>query len=104
MSAAPFEWSEADEADVDPSTFVRPRPPRDPSQVYSIRIPVDWLEQIRQHAEARDLEPTQMLRGWILDRLDQHSPGIRVQQSATTDVLDLEAALRRAQFASRAIR
>lgn len=39
-------------------------------QVYSIRVPVDRLEQVRVLAKGRGVKPTIMLRGWILERLD----------------------------------
>jgi len=44
---------------------------RAPSQVYSIRVPVDRLEQVRRLASERDVAPTVMLRQWVLARLDQ---------------------------------
>jgi hypothetical protein len=43
---------------------------RSPSQVYSIRVPVDRLEQVRSLASARGLAPTAMMRQWVLARLD----------------------------------
>jgi hypothetical protein len=43
---------------------------RAPSQVYSIRVPVDRLEQVRRLASERDVAPTVMLRQWVLARLD----------------------------------
>lgn len=43
---------------------------RSPSQVYSIRVPVDRLEQVRSLAGARGLAPTAMMRQWVLARLD----------------------------------
>ena len=41
-----------------------------PSQVYSIRVPVERLEQVRSLANARGLAPTAMMRQWVLARLD----------------------------------
>jgi hypothetical protein len=41
-----------------------------PSQVYSIRVPVDRLEQVRRLASQRNLAPTAMLRQWVLAQLD----------------------------------
>ncbi len=43
----------------------------DPSQVYSIRIPVARLEQLRRLAESRGMTPTALARLWVLQRLDQ---------------------------------
>jgi hypothetical protein len=46
------------------------RLPSDPSQVYSIRIPVSRLDKIRRLAIRYKMPPTSMLRQWILERLD----------------------------------
>ncbi|MDP8930549.1 MAG: hypothetical protein M3O70_18755, partial [Actinomycetota bacterium] len=53
------------------SSYVRPRLPESPSQVYSLRIPVERLEQLRQLAEDSGEAPTVMLRRWVVERLDQ---------------------------------
>lgn len=47
------------------------------SQVYSIRVPVERLEEVRQLANGRGIPPTAMLRQWVLTRLDTElrSPG-----------------------------
>ena len=64
-----------------PRRHVRSLAPKDPSQVYSIRIPVAKLASLRQLAAASGLAPTAMLRGWILERLeaveDSHSSLLR---------------------------
>lgn len=41
-----------------------------PSQVYSIRVPVDRLEQVRWLAAERNMAPAAMLRQWVLAQLD----------------------------------
>ncbi|MEY9887702.1 putative DNA-binding protein [Catenulispora sp. MAP5-51] len=46
------------------------RPGRPKSQVYSIRVPVERLEQVRQLAKGRGIAPTAMLREWVLAQLD----------------------------------
>jgi hypothetical protein len=52
------------------------RLPSDPSQVYSIRIPVSRLQKIRRLANRYNMRPTAMLRQWILERLDsEEQPG-----------------------------
>jgi hypothetical protein len=43
---------------------------RDPLQVYSLRIPVDRLAELRQVVDADGVEPSALLRRWVLDRLD----------------------------------
>jgi hypothetical protein len=40
------------------------------SQVYSLRIPVDRLAELRQVAEADGVEPSALMRQWVLDWLD----------------------------------
>lgn len=52
--------------------------PGDPSQVYSVRIPVDRLEQLRRLAEERGVRPTALLRQFVLDRLDAETAPVDV--------------------------
>lgn len=40
------------------------------SQVYSVRIPVARLAQLRKMADERDVAPTALLRQFVLERLD----------------------------------
>lgn len=65
----------AEQAEQTRDTFTKMHrsevPPTDPSQVYSIRIPVSRLDRIRQLAAQYGMPPTAMLRHWILERLDQ---------------------------------
>lgn len=49
---------------------VTPRPAIDPSQVYSVRIPVSRLEELRALAEHEGKRPSTMIRDWVLERLD----------------------------------
>jgi hypothetical protein len=46
------------------------RKTKDPAQVYSLRIPVDRLEELRQLAASRDLAPSALMRRWVIERLD----------------------------------
>lgn len=50
----------------------------DPSQVYSVRIPVDRLDQLRRLAEDRGIRPTALLRQFVLDRLDAETAPVEV--------------------------
>lgn len=43
------------------------------SQVYSIRVPVERLEQVRRLAKERGVAPTVMLREWVLAQLDSET-------------------------------
>ncbi len=47
------------------------RRPKDPAQVYSLRVPVDRLELVRQIAERENTTQAALLRTWVLERLDQ---------------------------------
>jgi hypothetical protein len=46
------------------------RLPKDPAQVYAIRIPTSRLEDVRRLAVDRHEAPSAMLRAWVLERLD----------------------------------
>jgi hypothetical protein len=88
-----------------------PRPPREPFQVYSVRVPADRIEEIRRLAAHRGEQPSVLMRTWVIEKLDQmrvneraSRPGvqflIRAQQTTTSsttrgDVLKVvsEAAL-----------
>jgi len=71
------EEAEAAEAERDaPQTYVRHRrPAKDPAQVFSLRIPVNRLGQLRKLAESRHSTPSALLRAWILERLEAESTG-----------------------------
>ena len=58
-----------DEDDLGP-TYAPRHPPRDPSQVYSVRIPVSRLEQLRQRAAEEGVAPSALMRRWVVERLD----------------------------------
>jgi len=38
--------------------------------VYSLRIPVDRLEQLRRLAAEKHMTPSALMRAWVLERLD----------------------------------
>jgi len=42
----------------------------EPSQVYSVRIPVGRIEELRALAAREGKQPSAMIRAWILQRLD----------------------------------
>ena len=44
-----------------------------PSQVYSIRLPVDRIEELRLLAAESDERPTSLIRRWVLEHLDEAS-------------------------------
>jgi hypothetical protein len=43
----------------------------DPSQVYTVRIPVSRLRRLREIAEQRGVPPTTLIRQWVIERLDE---------------------------------
>ncbi len=53
--------------------YVRPKMAREPSQVYSVRIPVARIEELRRVAERECVGPTTLMRTWVIDRLDAES-------------------------------
>ncbi|MGH3840532.1 MAG: hypothetical protein ACRDS0_03670 [Pseudonocardiaceae bacterium] len=56
-------------------------PAKAPTAVYSVRIPVDRIEELRRLAAERDVQPTALIRTWVLTQLDAaRSPGDYVQR------------------------
>jgi hypothetical protein len=85
-----------DEDDLGP-TYVPRHPAKDPSQVYSVRVPVGRLNQLRQRAAEEGVAPSALMRQWVIERLDANE-GVR-QTAPDFDALAaaLLAALRSAQ-------
>ncbi|MGH3197814.1 MAG: hypothetical protein ACRDOH_06215 [Streptosporangiaceae bacterium] len=64
--AAEAEHAEASrDADL---PYRRRRPAR--SSVYGLRLPGERIEQLRRLAEARGVEPSALVRQWVIDQLD----------------------------------
>jgi hypothetical protein len=42
-----------------------------PQQVYGLRLPAARIDQLRRLAEARGVEPSVLVRQWVIDRLDE---------------------------------
>ena len=55
--------------------YRRARPSREPAQVYSVRMPVERLEQLRLAAKRVGMTPSALMRKWILERLDNEIQG-----------------------------
>ena len=84
------------DTEEDVARFVRPRPPLDPSQVYSIRIPSGALDQLRRLAAIREMAPTALIREWTLDRLTAElggEPAPSQYQVLTDRIIHLEQKL-----------
>lgn len=62
------------------------RPPKNPSAVYSVRIPVDRIEELRQLAVERGVQPTALIRTWVLAQLDAAKSGGGDARQWETDV------------------
>ena len=45
--------------------------PREASKVYSLRLPEKLLEQLRQLAEAERVEPSTLMRRWVIERIEE---------------------------------
>lgn len=67
------EAAEINEDEEESRQYRRPRPPSQASQVYSVRIPVERLEQLRAFAAKLGLRPTTLMRQWVLERLDEEA-------------------------------
>jgi AraC-like DNA-binding protein len=86
--AAMRELAELDERD-DTSAPVRARrQAAEPSQVYSIRVPVDRIVQLRRLADQRGMAPTVLMRQFVLERLDQETAAA-VTEMPARDVNEL---------------
>ena len=65
-----------DEDDEDASDYHRPAPPTEPSQVYSVRIPLERLEALRLVASRKSVRPSTLMRQWVIERLDNELTGV----------------------------
>jgi hypothetical protein len=54
----------------------------DPSQVYSVRIPVSKLRKLRELAEQRGVQPTALIRQWVIEQLEE--PAAEVPEDGGT--------------------
>jgi hypothetical protein len=72
------EAAEAEErADAEERGEVTPAPGQrgrkraaDPSQVYAVRIPVSQLRKLREAADSINMQPSALIRQWVIERLD----------------------------------
>ena len=82
--------AEAAEADPDTDAEVNwarhQRPSKNPTAVYSVRIPVDRIEELRQLAVARNVQPTALIRTWVLAQLDAAKGGDEEARKWENDV------------------
>jgi hypothetical protein len=81
--------ADAPDFDEDEGPLEAPAPPRQPSQVYSVRLPVEELESLRRLAADLNLQPSTLIREWVLERLGLET-GRHTGQSLVDRVIDLE--------------
>lgn len=83
-----------------PGDYAKPLPPRGPAQVYSVRIPVDRLAELKALAESNNLAPSTMIRDWVLERLDsEHDPSTleSIAEEAAKATARLKSAIRKSR-------
>ncbi|MGQ0774370.1 MAG: hypothetical protein ACT4NY_08135 [Pseudonocardiales bacterium] len=56
--------------DVEVAWVRHKEPSKSPAAVYSVRIPVERIEELRQLAVLREVQPTTLIRTWVLAQLD----------------------------------
>ncbi len=83
------EAEERGERAPSPGQRARRQPAGEASQVYSVRIPVGRLEQLRRLAEERGVTPSALLRQFVLERLDTESAPVVVAALPARDVHEL---------------
>jgi len=55
-----------------PADYVRADgAPKEASKVYSLRVPEKLLEQLRQLAAAEGVEPSALMRRWVIERIEE---------------------------------
>ena len=72
----------AREDTVPPTARRKTRQAKDPSQVYSVRIPVDRLEQLRRAAATRGSAPSALIRELVVAFLDDQSLNSTISTAA----------------------
>lgn len=89
METAQSELQALDELDAAgvPAPVRARRQAKDPAQVYSIRVPVAQLEQLRRLAEARDETPSGLMRRWVVERLTLETTGSGSAGSVTLEAI-----------------
>ena len=79
------EEARRDEAPRGPMHRLRRRA-QDPAQVYSVRMPVEYLEELRRVAEEQGETPSTLMRRWMVEYLDARRAS--QQSEEITEVLN----------------
>ena len=83
-----IDLTDVPDIDDDDSILEPPAVPREPSQVYSVRIPVEKLELLRKVAAEQHKAPSVLIRTWVLERLDLLAPdGVIITANQVVDDL-----------------
>jgi len=53
------------------AVYRRPQQPRDPAQVYSVRVPADRLGQLREIAQREGLSTSTLVRHLVIDGIER---------------------------------
>lgn len=75
------------------AVYRRPRPPREPSQVYSVRISVDRLQLLRDLAESEGVTPSALARRLVVEGLHRAISGRPEVERLRHQVVELEERL-----------
>lgn len=62
------------------------QPSKSPTAVYSVRIPVDRIEELRALAGERGVQPTALIRTWVISQLDAARTGDERTQQWENDI------------------
>lgn len=78
-----------------PANYVRARgTPKEASKVYSLRVPEKLLQQLRQLAEAEGIEPSALMRLWVIERIEEEHDR---REGRATPVPDIRGKLNQAR-------
>ena len=94
MLASIDEAEDNEELEEDGAAYRRPRTPREPSQVYSVRIPVERLAALRELADEEGITAASLVRRLVLEgleRLDGRHSLVEQLQDRVTELEEREA-------------
>ena len=75
------------------AVYRRPQRPRDPAQVYSVRVPADRLEQLREMAQRDGLSTSALVRHLVIDGIERRLGAHTEIDALTERVVVLEAGM-----------
>ena len=72
LSGADVDEELDDEQEHD-AIYAKPRPAKDPSQVYSVRLPVSLIATLRRLAAAEDTTPSDLVRRYVIQAIEHNA-------------------------------